>query len=95
MPTRDTTARARSGRCVRNAPISRAAVAAAHHRQFIRAGVFALDEMFGAGDKVVEDMLLARQVAGAMPFLAEFAAAAQIGHRITPPASNQIAPRGN
>ena len=32
--------------------------------------------------KFVKDILFVRKVAGLMPFLAELAAAAQIGHRI-------------
>ena len=60
-------------------PHQQAAVAAAFDGEFFRAGVTALDEVAGAAGKVVEDVLFAGQVAGQVPLLAIFAAAAQVG----------------
>ncbi len=94
MPTRETTARARSGRCGQKRAHQQAAVAAAHHRQFVRAGVLAFDHVFGAGDEIVEDILFVGEVAGPVPGFAKFAAAAQIGDGINAASIEPEAARG-
>jgi hypothetical protein len=51
-------------------------------RQFCRLRVAPRDQVLGAGDEVVEDVLLARELAGTMPVVAELAAAAQVGAHV-------------
>ena len=41
--------------------------------------VFLIDQVLSAGNEIVEDVLLARQVAGLVPLLSIFAAAAEVG----------------
>ena len=43
---------------------------------------FLLDQIFGGGREIIEDVLLLRQVAGLVPFLAELAPAADVGHDV-------------
>ncbi len=47
-----------------------------------RRGVFFLDEIFGGGDEVVEDVLLLLQHPGLVPSVAVFTASPQIRHRV-------------
>ena len=62
-------------------PDEQAAIGAALDGQLLRRGPALLDEPFGRGDEVVEDVLLAELRAGLMPLLAIFAAATNIGNR--------------
>ncbi len=54
------------------------AVAAAFDGEFIGSGVAFGDEVLGAGGEVVEDILFSGEIACEVPFLAEFAAAADV-----------------
>ena len=63
-----------------------AAIAPPFHRQAGRAGVSTLDQVPGAGREVVEDILLAGEIAIEMPLRAVFTAATEIGHHIDPAA---------
>ena len=62
-----------------NSAHEQAAVAAAHDGQLVRVGVLLVDQVLGAGNEVVEDVLLLGEVAGPVPILAELAAAAEVG----------------
>ena len=55
------------------------AIASAHDSELRRLGVAALDKPFRCGHEVVENVLLFREHAGPVPFLAELTAAAQAG----------------
>ena len=57
-----------------------AAVGAALDGEVLLVGVLFGDQLLGGGDEVVEDVLLLVEHAGAVPVLAELAAAAQVGH---------------
>src|SRR5581483_3151904 len=50
------------------------AVASSHDRQAGRIGVLGLDQIFRAGDEVIENILLAREIAGLVPLLAVLSA---------------------
>ena len=63
-----------------------AAVRLAEDRQFLRRGVFALDQVPRRRGKIVEHVLLFCEIAGKMPGLAELAAAADDRDRINPAA---------
>src|SRR5581483_6738983 len=60
------------------------AVASSHDRQAGRIGVLGLDQIFRAGDEVIENILLAREIAGLVPLLAVLSASAQIGDHVNP-----------
>src|SRR5579859_3914922 len=75
-------------------------IASAFDSEFGRAGIMALDQMLGRGDEIIEDVLLASQVACFVPMLAELATTAQIGHyihsaRIEPNAPSRIEARSH
>src|SRR5262249_35882356 len=62
------------------------------------AGVFLLDQILGAGDEIIEDVLLFGEVATPVPFFAEFAAASEVGNGIDaalvqPDAANEVEAR--
>src|SRR5882724_6889323 len=57
-------------------------VASALDREFFRPGVILLDQVFSGGRKVIEHILLFREVAGLVPVFAELAAASYIRHHI-------------
>ena len=59
-----------------------AAVASAEESQLFRARVFLLDQILSRRRKIIENVLFLREVPGLVPFLAELAAAANIGHDI-------------
>ena len=67
-------------------PHQQAAIASSFHRQSCRAGVTPLDQVPGTSREVVEDILLAGEIAVEMPLGAVFAAATEIGHDIDPAA---------
>ena len=48
--------------------------------------VFLLDQILGRGREIIEHVLFVRQIAGLVPFLAELAAAADVGDDIDPAA---------
>ncbi len=56
---------------------------------FASAGVFVIDQVTGARGEIVEDVLFVCEHPGAMPGLAVFGAAAQVGHRDDEPAIEQ------
>ena len=47
--------------------------------RLVAVGVLVVDQPFGRGDEVVEDVLLLAEHSGLVPVLAVFAAAAEIG----------------
>src|ERR1700730_14806641 len=57
-----------------------AAIAAALDSELVSVGIFVIDQVARAGSKIVEDILLFRQIASLVPGLAVFAAAAQVGN---------------
>ena len=59
-----------------------AAVAAALDGQLVRVRVFLIDQILGGGREIIEDVLLFGEVPGLVPFFAELAAAAHVGHDI-------------
>ena len=58
------------------------AVGCAGNGQFIRGGVFLLDQVFGGSDEVIKDVLLFLQHPGLVPSLAVFTASPQVGHGV-------------
>src|SRR5205807_607391 len=56
-------------------------VAAAFDRDAIRRRIPGVDEMFGSGDEIIEDVLLVLEHAGAVPRFAVLAAAAEVRKR--------------
>src|ERR1700736_1245930 len=71
------------------------AIAATENRELLRARPFLFDQIVGRGRKIIEHILLLRQVTGFMPFLAELTATANICHdkhaaTIEPGASRKI-----
>ena len=68
----------RSGRCVSAPPMVIPPALVPRQRQLARRGVALLDEVFRAGDEVADRILLVEFLAGEMPVLAVFAAAAHV-----------------
>src|ERR1051326_3100331 len=62
-----------------------AAVTPAQYRQLLRTRPFLLDQVFGRRGEIIEHVLLPGQIASLMPFLTEFAAAANVGHDVNAP----------
>lgn len=60
-------------------PHQQAAVAAPFNGELFRIRAFPVDQMPGAGGKVIEHVLLVREVAGLVPVVAEFTHTPQIG----------------
>ena len=83
-PTAGRAAPNSSGRWVRQAPTSSPPFEPPWIASLAGRGDPFGDQVFGAGDEIVEDVLLVRQDAGLVPVLAVFPAAAQVGHRQHP-----------
>ena len=93
MPTCDTTHFIRSGCWVSDGPHEQAAVAAALDRQVRGRRVLLVDQVLEGRGEIVEHVLLVRQVAGRVPFLAVLAAAAEVHDRDHEPLVEQHAQR--
>src|SRR5438477_5792095 len=71
----------------------KAAVAPALRRQLFRTRIILFDQVFGGGRKIIEHVLLLREVAGLVPLFAELAAATSIGYHIDAAAIEPKPPR--
>src|SRR6266571_4872552 len=69
------------------------AVASTLEGQFFRARVIFFDQIFGGGRKIIEYILLLREVAGLVPVFTELAAATNIRHYIDAAAVDPKPPR--
>ena len=71
----------------------KSAVAPTLHCQLFRTRIVLFDQVFGGGRKIIEHVLLFREVAGLMPVFAELAAAPNIRHHIDAAAIEPKPPR--
>ena len=69
------------------------AIASSLDRQLFRARIIFFDQVFGGRRKIIEHVLLFREVAGLVPVFAELAAASNIGHDIDAAAIEPKPPR--
>ena len=74
-------------------PHEQAAVAPALDRQFFRTRPFFLDQILGCGSEIIEHILLFGEISRFVPFFAELASAANVGHHINAAAIEPEAPR--
>src|SRR6266436_9435537 len=69
------------------------AIASTLDRQLFRARIIFFDQVFGGGRKIIEHILLFREVAGLVPVFAELAAATNIRHDVDAAAIEPKPPR--
>src|SRR5947208_2762752 len=71
----------------------KSAVASTLDRQLFRARIIFFDQIVGGGRKIIEHVLLFREVAGLVPVFAELAAATNIRHDVDAAAIEPKPPR--
>ena len=71
----------------------KAAIAPTLDRELFRARLILFDQVFGGSRKIIEHVLLFREVAGLVPFFAELAAASNIRHDVDAAAIEPKPPR--